>query len=151
METGARCPECGADWSDGTTCQDHFDQMLYWEMEDMEALGIVHHLMVLSYHLQHPSLYSPDGLTYAKGLLVDFVERGVTPQDKRHDMRDEVDSGNRKFKIKGKPGMQGAYGHPVEWTMTAADVVGRGMDDYVPSVKTWAGSILDSLRASDNI
>jgi hypothetical protein len=32
-----------------TTCQDNFYQMLYWEAEN-PALGIVHHLMVLSSH-----------------------------------------------------------------------------------------------------
>src|SRR5512145_2930017 len=69
-------PECNAPWQEGQTCQDHFHQMLFWENEH-PPLGEVHHLMVLCYHLQHPSLYAPEGLEYAKGLLVDFIERGL--------------------------------------------------------------------------
>ncbi len=32
--------------------------------------------MVLCYHLQHPSLYSPEGLDEAKRLLIEFLEHG---------------------------------------------------------------------------
>ncbi len=45
------CPECGALWSNGVTCADHFYQFGYWELADVEHLGGVHHLMVLSFHL----------------------------------------------------------------------------------------------------
>ncbi len=43
--------------------------------------------MVLGYHLQHPSLYAPDGLEYSLQLLVGFVERGVSPQQVRERSR----------------------------------------------------------------
>ena len=148
MET--QCPECGAEWSNGVTCQDYFHQFGFWEMADIEHLGVVHHLMVLCYHLQHPSLYSPDGLTHAQSLLVDFVARGVTPQQVRRRDRDKVDSGKRKFKIKGTAESHGAYHHPVTWTMTAADVVAGGVDSYIESVKAWAQSVYDALKASAN-
>ena len=91
----AMCPECGADWSSGVTCEDDFHQFGYWELADLEHLGSVHHLMVLSYHLQHPSLYSPEALAFAQQQLIDFLEGGVTPQQMRRDMRDVVDSGKR--------------------------------------------------------
>jgi Family of unknown function (DUF5946) len=146
-----RCPECGANWSSGVTCQDHFYQMGYWEMADIEHLGVVHHLMVLSYHLQHPSLYSPDGLTHAKGLLVDFVERGVTPQQVRQRDRAKVDSGKRQFKIAGTPEAHGVSNPPIAWAMTAADVVAGGTEHYVEYVKTWAQSIYVSLKAAHQL
>src|SRR5262245_38185795 len=98
METIQICSECGSAWRDRQTCQDHFHQMLYWEFEYPD-LGVVHHLMVLCYHLQHPSLYSPEGLRYSMQLLVDFVERGVSPQESRQRSRVIVDSANRKWKI----------------------------------------------------
>ena len=120
------CPECGADWSNGATCEQNFHQFGYWELADLEHLGVVHHLMVLSYHLQHPRLYSPDGLRHALGLLVDFVARGVTPQQVRQRDRDKVDSVKRAFRIKGTPESHGAYDHPVAWTMVASDVVAGG-------------------------
>ncbi len=149
MET--HCPECGAIWNDAQTCQDHFYQMGYWEMADLPHLGVVHHLMVLSYHLQHPSLYSPDGLTYAKGLLVDFVARGITPQQARQQRRDQVDSGQRTFKIVGTPELHGRYDPPVAWTLTTTDVIAGGTDHYVENVTAWAQSIYDSLQAVDQL
>ena len=70
------CPACGANLPGGLTCEDCFHQMLFWENEE-SLLGEVHHLMVLCYHLQHPHLYSQEGLANAAGLLIDFVERGL--------------------------------------------------------------------------
>lgn len=145
------CPECGADWSDGITCEDDFHQFGYWELADIENLGVVHHLMVLSYHLQHPSLYSPDGLKFSAGLLVDFVARGVTPQQVRRRDRDKLDSGSRQFKIKGTPEAHGAYARPVAWTMHAQDVAKGGTAHYVQNVRAWAQSIYDALEASGNL
>ncbi len=151
MSTNQSCPECGAPWTDGSSCQDYFHQMGFWEIEHMSVNGVVHHLMVLCYHLQHPSLYAPDGLRHATGLLVDFVERGVSPQTVRIRDRDKVDSGRRKFKIKATADSHGAYAHPVVWTMTAADVIARGEPNYVASVRAWAQSVLDALKASGNL
>lgn len=150
MDTTQRCPECGAAWAEGVTCQEHFYQMGYWELEN-PALQVVHHLMVLSYHLQHLSLYWPGGLNSAKGLLVEFLERGATTEQVRKRNRNVMDSGKRKFRIKGTPALHGAYTHPVQWTMTAADVTAGGVDAYIDSVKAWARSILESLKVSGNL
>jgi uncharacterized protein DUF5946 len=150
----ANCPECSAGGilpGGDKTCKDHFDQMLYWEMEDLERFGQVHHLMVLVYHLQHPSLYSPETLAGAKNMLVDFVERGVTPQEVRRRMRQQVSSSNRTWKVTGTPESHGGYGHPVTWTMTAADIVAGGAENYCENVRRWAEAALKSLRESRNL
>lgn len=146
MSNEQQCPSCGTLWTEGVTCTDHFHQMLFWEAE-FPPLGEVHHLMVLCYHLQHPELYSPDGLKFSRGLLEDFVVRGVTPAEVRQRDRDKVDSGKRDFKIAGRPGLQGAYPHPILWTMTAADVVAGGADNYIENVRAWARSVYESLKA----
>ncbi len=151
MTTNRHCPECGSLWKVGTTCQDHFYQMGIWEVENLSVNGVVHHLMVLCYHLQHPSLYSPEGVRGAAGLLVDFMERGIGPQEVRARDRDKLDSGRRKFKIKGTPDLHGSYAHPVTWTMTAADVIARGEANYVESVRAWARSVLEALKASGTL
>ena len=150
MHTQQACPECGAFWTAGTTCEDLFHQMLYWENADPQK-GIVHHLLVLAYHLQHPSLYSPDGLEYGLQLLVNFVERGVSPQHVRRQSHSKVDSNKRNWKIRGKTGAQGSYRHPVRWKMTAQDVVAAGDDRYIDSVQEWARTILADLRSSGNL
>lgn len=144
------CPECGALWRDGVTCADHFHQMLFWENEDA-ANWEVHHLTVLCYHLQHPSLYAAAGLEHAQGLLVKFVDEGVDPRVLRVQMRDQVDSGKRQFKITATADSRGAYTHPVTWTLTAADVVAAGIEHYVEQVNAWARATLADLRASGNI
>ena len=82
MSKAKNCSECGTLWENGETCEDHFHQMLYWEA-DNPSYGQVHHLAVLSYYLQHPSLYSPEGLDAAKRLLADLLVDQVTPQDAR--------------------------------------------------------------------
>jgi hypothetical protein len=138
------CPECGAEWQTGQTCQDDFHHMLFWEAEN-PALGEVHHLTVLCYHLQHPSLYSPEGLEYAKGLLAEFIEHGAAPQDIRKQRSTQSSSEVRAFKITGTPESHGAYSTPVEWTQRARDVVQAGADQYLASVRAWAQSVYDSV------
>jgi hypothetical protein len=144
------CPECSAIWPGEETCQDFFHQMLFWENEN-PAYGTVHHLMVLSYYLQHPTLYSPEGLAEAKQLLVEFLERGATPAEVRSNNRARVDSSKRKWKIKGIAASFGSYEQPIRWSITAAEVVAAGSDRYCEQVRAWAGSILATLRASGNI
>ena len=144
------CPECGARVPEDLTCQDHFYQMLYWENE-FPGHGVVHHLAVLCYYLQHPSFYSPEGLQAGLGLLVDFVERGETPQHSRQRNRERVSSGQRSWKITARPGSRGVYAHPIVWRMTAADVTGAGAEKYIVSVRQWAASMLEDLRASGNL
>ena len=62
------------------TCRNHFEQMLAWEFEYPEV-NSVHHLMVLCYHLQHPSLYSPDGLGRAIHILAEFLDVRFGPEE----------------------------------------------------------------------
>ena len=149
-DTPETCPACGADWRGGQTCEDHFHQMLFWEAEDQRR-GVVHHLMVLSYQLQHPHRYSNAGLRYSVGLLVEFVEQGTPTEVVRARSRDSVDSGKRSWTVTARPGDAGAYANPVTWTVTAADVIARGADAYVESVREWARSIYDALRESGNL
>lgn len=147
METIQFCPECGSAWDEEKTCQDHFHQMLFWETENPNY-GEVHHLTVLCYHLQHPSLYSPAGLSGAIHLLTDFWEGGVTPEEVRKRNRAKLDSGTRTWKVKGTPASHGVYDPPMQWTMTAAHVIAGGVDNYCDSVRTWARSVYEALKAS---
>jgi len=140
-----KCPECGALWPEGQTCQDAFHQMLFWEAET-PALGEVHHLVVLCYHLQHPSLYSPDGLREGQRLLAMFLDEGRTPQQVVKRQRPRVASGQRQWKITARPGAHGAYERPISWTMWAGDVIAGGAQNYCENVRCWAASIQAALR-----
>ena len=123
--------------------------MLYWENE-FPGHGQVHHLAVLCYYLQHPSLYSPEGLAAGMRLLVDFIERGISPQESRRQNREKVNSSNRSWKVTARPGYRGAYTHPVGWRMTAADVINAGAENYIASVQQWARLMLEDLKTSGN-
>lgn len=147
--TATKCPECGADGSQAT-CEENFHQFLFWEAEDSH-LWEVHHLMVLSYHLQHPSKYSVEGLKHALGLLDDFVGKGLPPQEVRQQIRGAVASGVRTFKITARPDSQGSYAHPVAWTMRTTDVIAGGAAHYVENTRKWAQAIYDDLNATGNL
>lgn len=149
MSVPSACLECKANLPEGHTCEEYFHQMLFWENE-FPAYGEVHHLMVLGYYLQHPSLYSPDGLKYAQGLLRQFVDEGQSPLDVRQNNRAEVASNNRQWKIKATLNSKGSYPQPVKWTMTAAEVVLGGAEHYCDNVRKWSQSIRADLEKSGN-
>jgi hypothetical protein len=146
MEMPRSCPECGAAWLAEQTCQDAYHQMLFWENEN-PAYGEVHHLAVLCYHIQHPSLYSPEGLNEAIHLLADFLERGLTPKQARDRNRAWVDSGKHDWNIKGHPASHGSYPQPMRWKMTAVDVTEQGVENYCDSVRGWAQVVIQALRS----
>lgn len=144
------CPQCGAPWEQDLTCRDHFHQMLFWEAENPD-LGEVHHLMVLGYSLQHPSMYSSQGLGNAMGLLVDFLEKCLEPDQVRVKMRAVVDAGRRSWTITARLDSEGAYPHPVHWPMTVDQVVAGGPEAYRQNVRAWVRSILKTLKESGNL
>jgi hypothetical protein len=146
MKTPQKCPACGAPWTREQTCEGCFHQMLFWEAEFPAHGAEVHHLTVLCYFLQHPSLYSPDGLKEARGLLVEFVERGTAPVEVRRRNRARVDSGKRNWKIKATTTSCGSYNRTIAWTMTAADVVAGGSENYCDNVRAWAQAINNTLK-----
>jgi hypothetical protein len=121
--------------------------MLFWEAEYPAYGAEVHHLIVLCYYLQHPSLYSPEGLKEARGLLVAFVEQGASPAEVRQRNRDRLNSSKREWKIKATATSRGSYDQAIAWTMTAADVVAGGSDQYCDNVRAWAKSINETLNA----
>ena len=147
MEAPQKCSECGTAWTNGQTCEDYFHQLLFWEAEYPAYGAEVHHLMVLCYYLQHPSLYSPAGLNGARRLLVEFVDHGASPAEVRQRNRARVDSSQRNWKITGTPASHGSYDPPIRWRMTAADVVAGGSGNYCNNVRAWARSINEALEA----
>ncbi len=145
------CPECGAKHpSPNQTCNDDFNTLLAWETED-ESRWAVHHLSVLSYHLQHPSIYSQEGLEGAIKLLTEFIETNITPEQVRRREKDRLNANRRRFKVTSDDGSRGTYKHPIVWPMTTADVVALGPQNYVQNVNTWAMSIYNTLKATDNL
>jgi len=141
------CTGCGERRPASTSCEQDFHTLLGWENE-FPGYGEVHHLLVLCYHLQHPSLYSPEGLAQAKGLLLDFLEGGKTANEVRRANRERVSSFNRKWKVTARPGSQGAYSRHIDWRMRILELALDDHTRYRENVRRWAASILEDLRAA---
>ncbi len=144
------CPECGATHSHNQTCNDDLNTLLVWETKD-PAKWEAHHLMVLSYHLQHPTMYSQDGLNAASKLLAEFIETNTTPEQVRRRDRTRLNSNRRTYKITSSSTPYAHYKHPVHWPMTVADIIAGGPDNYMTNIKAWARSIYDQLKATENL
>ncbi|MCB9421795.1 MAG: hypothetical protein H6667_18490 [Ardenticatenaceae bacterium] len=121
--------------------------MLFWENEN-PANGTVHHLTVICYHIQHPSLYSPEGLNYAKQLLAAFLVEKLSPDEIRKRSRAQVDSSQRTWRIKGTPDHHSDHPHSITWTITAVDVIASGSKNYCANVERWARSIHKALETA---
>ena len=140
------CTECGASLIAGQSCRDSFNQMLAWDFQDPIGAGQLHHLTVLCYNLQHPSVYSPEALEEAKQVLTDFIVNNVSAKQMLAKQRQNFSSKNRDWKIQGTSERFGSYQQKINWTMTAADVVMLGISSYSDSVLKWAKSISMDLN-----
>ncbi len=140
------CPECGAPLENVSSCRDYLDQMIAWDFQDFAGVGQIHHLTVLAYGLQHPSMYSRKGLEDAKASLKAFLTdpAGFAEHDRQN--RQRLGSDVRDWKITGTPEDHGEYIPVPAWKMTAAEVVREGLPFYVENVKKWAESVLEIIE-----
>ncbi|MES2622953.1 MAG: DUF5946 family protein [Patescibacteria group bacterium] len=146
MRNNQTCPECGALLNTFPECRDYLNEMIKWDFEDFTGVGQIHHLTVLSYNLQHPSVYSQKGLENAKRSLVEFILHPMAYE--KHGVIDlkNLASDVRDWKITGTAENHGAYTTKPVWNMTAADVVNGGLENYVENVKKWSAEVLGILK-----
>lgn len=130
------CPECGAADS---LCRSRFDEFLVLEFTDA-GYGAVHHLTVTAFMLQHSSQLTREGWAFEREILKTFLEEGTPPAVLRRQMRGEVASGRRSFRIKSRDG------RPViaksTWDRTILDVRVSDAATYCTDVTAWAASVL---------
>jgi len=150
-DSSAKCEECGAILPEGKLCGEYLEEMIKWDFEDFLGVGQIHHLTVLCYYLQHPSLYSREGLADGKDFLREFVVKDVSFSEHDARNRERLSSSVRDWKIKGTPENHGAYAAKPAWEMTAKDIVEAGLGDYVGNVKKWSRSVYASLEKSGNL
>ena len=134
------CPECGARDS---LCKTRLDEFLVLEFTDAEY-GVVHHLTVSTYMLQHSSKLTREGWLHERDLLRQFLTEKKPPAFIRRQNRDLVDSGERKFKIKSRDGMPVI--NKTVWTKTILDVQTENAEDYCADVTAWAKSALEEAQ-----
>ena len=136
-----KCPECGAQ-----DCETRFNECLALEFSDA-AYGVVHHLTVTAYMLQHSSRLTREGWLQERHLLREFLVDNKPPAFIRQQNKDLVDSGKRAFKIKstdGKPVID-----KIEWTKTILDIRLDNADDYCEDVTAWAKYVLEDAEGAN--
>ena len=134
------CPECGAPDS---ACEACFNECLVKEFEDA-AYGVVHHLTVAAYMLQHSSKLTREGWLHERNLLREFLVEDKLPAFVRQQNKDLVDNGKRTFKIKsrdGKPVIKRTV-----WTKTILDIHMDNAEEYCEDVTAWANSVLEDVN-----
>ena len=128
------CPECG-----GADCKTRFDSFLALEFTD-QAFGVVHHLTVTAYMIQHSSKLTLEGWLYERELLREFLIENKPPAFIRKQNKDLVDSGKRTFKIKSRDGKPVI--NKTAWTKTILDIRTENAEVYCADVSAWARSVL---------
>ncbi len=139
------CPECGAGFNIYGNCREVFDTCLSLEFSKPEY-GVVHHLTVCTYNLQHPSKLSYQGWEASRQLLHDFIIDGKSPEQIRRSNNKQVDNQYRKWKITGNKGTENKLS--IEWSKTILEVRLDEPDNYCTDIKAWALSTLNDCRAS---
>ena len=134
------CPECGAP---EILCKPRFDEFLVLEFTDA-GYGVVHHLTVVAYMLQHSSKLTREGWLHMRGLLREFLVENKPPAFIRRQNRDLVDSGKRKFKIASKDGVP--IINKSAWMKTILDVRTGNAEVYCEDVTAWAKSVLEEAE-----
>ena len=139
------CPECGAPEN---LCQTRFDECLVLEFTD-PGYGAVHNLTVATYMLQHSSKMTREGWLYERDLLREFIVEKKSPSLIRQQVKDNVDSGKRKFRFKSKDGK------PVinkgTWAKTILDVHTENANVYCEDINAWARSVLEEAEKISEI
>lgn len=151
MSEKSICNECGSVLAENKECRDYINEMIMWDFEDFNGVGKVHHLTVLSYNLQHPSVYSQKGLENAIISLEEFL---FNPKSfSKHDEinRINLSSNVRDWKITGTLNEHAKYKFKPTWSIVASDIVNAGLDEYTKNVEKWGESVLQSLKNSGNI
>ncbi|MGD8405583.1 MAG: DUF5946 family protein [Anaerolineales bacterium] len=130
------CPECGAP---DTACESRFHECLALEFQN-SGYGVVHHLTVTAYMLQHSSQLTREGWLHECELLREFLVENKPPAFIRQQNKDLFDSGQRAFKIKSKDGKPVI--NKATWSKTILDIRMDSAEDYCADVTEWAKSVL---------
>lgn len=137
-----RCPECGAVLEAGQTCDDLFGTVLAWEQQGAPEKYAYHHVLVMSWELQHPSRFSDEVLVWAHRALHDVLVDGEDPRRLLADARRTV----------GRPQdrtwrMRRVGGDVVSrrWSRTLSDVVAEGYDAMPGSVRALGDGVLADM------
>lgn len=133
------CPQCGAIYPSGETCQMRFEVCLALEYENPAAYGAVHLLTVACYMLQH-NLYSRRGWLETRHMVAQAIRLGTTSAEIRAEYQRKLDSGQRTWSV--TKGEKLTEFDAIQWSFTIADLRLDSPERYVADVKRWAECLL---------
>lgn len=139
-----RCPECGAPWTAEDNCTTRFHHFMALEMTNADY-GVVHHLTVAAYMLQHPSQLSQRGWLEERALLKQFLVDGLSPAAVRAQHRHELDSGKRDWSLKKIPCLE--LPPTFSWALTILSVDDSTPERYRRDIEIWARQVLQDASA----
>lgn len=148
MSTEASCPECGAVWAAGQTCQALFDEFLIWEFQDPEY-GAVHFLTVAAFMTQH-GRYTDEAQAWIVQQLRAHLDDDQPVERIRRLSQQTTSQANRTWKVVRGPGDPPAPRRA--WDMTIVEVARRheeaGLEAaaYRAAVTDWARKTLRQLE-----
>jgi hypothetical protein len=134
------CPECGAPEK---ACEQRYHECLVKEFTQAD-FGVVHHLTVSAYMLQHSSQLTTAGWRYERNLLRQFLVEGEDPTRLARQNRGKLDSGKRDFKITEKGGQPKV--DPNSWRMTVLDVHLEDAKTYCQEITAWAQAVMEDAE-----
>lgn len=128
------CEQCNA-----VGCEERFHAFLALEFADA-GYGVVHHLTVAAYMLQHPQQLSMDGWRMMRETLRAFLVEGVSPAQRRKQVRHKMDSGARSWSVRKGPRL--VLPDEFAWSQTIAAIDDSSPEQYCSDIEAWARSVL---------
>lgn len=135
------CPECGAAWTSGLSCEEMFHQVLAWEAEDFDLLS-EHFLTVACYNLQHPAMFQEEAIDNLKGGLILRIDQNAQVSELRRRAAQKFNGSQRVLRPVNER-------HAVlnSWSMTIADVHATGRaEGAADRVRNWGRRVRTELH-----
>ena len=136
------CPQCGAAPLDGKTCKDKYGEILALEFQEPAVFGVVHHITVTCYNLQHPDFFSDEAIEWMKTSLRKIIEEGLSPAELRKSAGKRTGEGMNVRRQTAPADVP----RRIIWSLTVMDVRADSAEVYVREIRAWAKSILDDLN-----
>ncbi|CAA0092167.1 Uncharacterised protein [Mycolicibacterium vanbaalenii] len=132
---GACCPHCGVD-----DCEAKFDACLDRDFSDPEY-GVVHHLMVGAYMMQH-GRYTDENVQGTADFLLRHLDEPPSEATKR-EIRRWADGPYRVIRRAGESARDTA---DVLWPLSIGDIDLTTADRYRTCVRRWAEAVARTAR-----
>lgn len=138
------CPECGALWPEGFSCEGAFHALLAREWQDPE-LQAEHFFLVACYNLQHPSSFTEEALKNLQQGLSAKLETGLSILDLRKRAEEAFDGPNRVRKPEAERQVVLR-----KWTFTLVEVYAKGaLEGAAQRVRDWANAIHQQVKSKE--